>query len=196
MKGDITQKILEVATKLVLAPIEIAWAIAAAGYGASLGEIEREARKFREVGPAHTNIDARARKNYRNLLYKLEKDGLVIQKKRDDKRILVVTKRGLIKLFALRKKGNKTFSPPSRYVSEKSENIIIVSFDVPEKERWKRDWLRGVLDHLGLKRIQRSLCVGKIKIPREFLEDIKKFGMLDWVEIFEVSKTGTLKHVS
>ena len=72
---------------------------------------------------------------------------------------------------------------------------MIFAFDVPEKEKRKRGWLRTVLRRLDFTMIQKSVWVGKSKIPQEFLEDIYRFKMVDFVEIFEVSKTGSLRHI-
>ena len=69
-------------------------------------------------------------------------------------------------------------------------------FDIPEKEKWKRVWLREVLGLCGFKMLQRSVWAGKNKIPEEFLADLRNFNMLEYVHIFEVSKKGTLKEIA
>jgi hypothetical protein len=43
--------------------------------------------------------------------------------------------------------------------------------------------------------VQKSLWLGKVKIPEEFLVDIRKLSLLDYVEIFEITKTGSLKNL-
>ena len=73
--------------------------------------------------------------------------------------------------------------------------MVIVIFDVPEKEKWKREWLRNTLRELGMKNVQKSVFIGKVKIPELFLENMRKLHAIDYVEIFEIGKTGTLKHV-
>ena len=73
---------------------------------------------------------------------------------------------------------------------------MIVVFDVPEKERRKRDWLRSVLKRLELKMVQKSVWIGKVKIPKELLDDLFNLKLLDYVEIFEVSKSGSLRQLT
>ena len=79
------------------------------------------------------------------------------------------------------------------YVPMMSDEVIIVSFDVPERRRHWRDWLRFQLASLGLQKLQLSVWIGKVKLPEEFLEDLKKFQLLTYVHILSVGKKGTLK---
>ena len=81
------------------------------------------------------------------------------------------------------------------YSKEKGQFTIVV-FDIPEKERSKRAWIREVLKNLDLKMIQKSVWVGKVKIPKQFIDDLDKFNMVDFVEIFEISKAGSLKQIN
>ena len=69
---------------------------------------------------------------------------------------------------------------------------LLVEYCVESK---KQDWLREVLKHLGLKMVQRSVWVGHWELPEEFLEDLRNLHIVDCVEIFEVGKSGTLKHL-
>ena len=82
------------------------------------------------------------------------------------------------------------------YEKESSERVTIVIFDIPEKERRKRDWLRAVLKNLGLKMIQKSVWIGKVKIPEALIKDLKRLNLIECVEIFEVSRTGSLEHIA
>jgi hypothetical protein len=43
--------------------------------------------------------------------------------------------------------------------------------------------------------VQKSVWVGKTKIPQDFLDDLFKLKLVDFVEIFEISRTGSLKHL-
>ena len=85
--------------------------------------------------------------------------------------------------------------PQSQYQKLDTDKFSIVAFDVPERERRKRDWLRATLGRMGYKTIQRSVLLGKTKIPSEFLDDLRKLHMVDYVEIFEITKTGSLRHL-
>src|SRR3990167_838001 len=76
-----------------------------------------------------------------------------------------------------------------------NNRLIIVIFDIPERERRKRAWLRLALKNIGLKLIQRSVWMGKVKIPKEFLDDIRELHLVNFVEIFEITKSGSLNQV-
>lgn len=135
------------------------------------------------------------RQRFYNLIARLQKDGLIQKAEKSRNAIWRITKRGKEKLQELK---NNIFllKPPIKYKAEPSRELIIVSFDIPEEDRHKRDWLRSVLKNLGLQMLQKSVWIGKIKISEALLEDFKKVRVLDCLEIFSVGKTGTIKHIA
>jgi len=57
-----------------------------------------------------------------------------------------------------------------------------------------RDWLRYVLLHqLGMKQVHQSVYIGKIKLPEELVKDIVRYELDEHIEIFEMTKSGTLR---
>ena len=122
------------------------------------------------------------------LLNKLKKQGLVEKK---------ISERGIwwkITLAGLQKL--KIFKENRKEYEVISDNKLkIIAFDIPEKERRKRDWLREVLKLLGFKMLQRSLWIGKNKISEDFLFDLRKKRMFGYIHIFEINKTGTIKEL-
>jgi CRISPR/Cas system-associated endoribonuclease Cas2 len=164
-----------------------------AGYGASSGKMFKElhlARRRRQ----RRNEEQRARRRYAVLVSKLKRDGLI--KTGGPQNIPpALTKKGREKLERLRSTGSVSL-PQKTYSFETSSLLTIVAFDIPEREKWKREWLRGVLKRLGLTMIQKSVWTGKIKIPQEFVDDLSRMKILDSVEIFQVTRTGTLRHVA
>lgn len=88
--------------------------------------------------------------------------------------IFAIADKGRNKLIDLKLKTNKKL-PPVYYSKSAEENkLTIVIFDVPEIKERKRAWLRSVLKYLNLKMIQKSIWSGKVKIPKQFLEDLNK----------------------
>jgi hypothetical protein len=119
-------------------------------------------------------------------LNRLKRDGL-IEKNKD---LWKITKNGLMKLEKIEPNEIK------RNILEKSKpsnNLIIISYDIPERYKKERWWVIEILKILDFKMIHYSFWVGKIKVPQEFLEELKIRGILDCFHIFEVNKTGTLK---
>ena len=82
------------------------------------------------------------------------------------------------------------------YDSLKDDKIKIITFDIPERERWKRAWLREALATLEFAMLHQSVWIGKNKIPEQFLEDLRDMNLLKYVHILEVSASGTLKEIS
>lgn len=157
----------------------------------------RKMRKSIESGPKQFKISwaekYEQRQRFYSLLNKLKNQGLVEKHNRDEeKTIWQLTKKGLDKLAFLKKEKTFGAAKPSDYKSEKSNNIKIIIFDIPEKERKKRDWLREVISAIGFSLLQRSVWIGKRKVPERFLSDLKKLDLLSYVHIFEISKIGTI----
>lgn len=80
--------------------------------------------------------------------------------------------------------------------AENGPTFIIVAFDIPEREKRKRNWLRQSLCRMGLSMVQKSVWIGRVKLPEDFIESLRHLKLADCVEIFEITKTGTLKHLA
>ncbi|HPW34407.1 MAG TPA: CRISPR-associated endonuclease Cas2 [Candidatus Paceibacterota bacterium] len=193
MKGDITKIILEKISEIACGVADLSSAIISAGYGASARKINREFEKRQNERGLQIN-----EKEIKHKLYimtrHLENDGL-IEKIKDDKYISYrITKKGLKKLKKLK---NRVILPSFHYSKPTNENVelIIVIFDIPEREKRKRCWLRSALTNLGLQIIQRSVWFGKTKIPEQFIKDIGKMKIQEYIEIFSINKSGTLKNI-
>ena len=122
------------------------------------------------------------------ILHRLQKQGIIEKKQKGNMVSLFLTKRGEKML-----KKIKSSLPLKSYEKKIEPTLKIVTFDIPEKERRKRDWLRTVLQNLGFSMLQKSVWTGKTKLPQELLEDLDSYHMTDYVEIFAVTKTGTLR---
>ncbi|MBI5220647.1 MAG: CRISPR-associated endonuclease Cas2 [Candidatus Liptonbacteria bacterium] len=193
VKKDAALKLLEILADTAMATGDVLEAMIKAGYGASQGRLLRELSRMerrRELAEARVRVG----RNYCTLLSRLKKDGLVqVRPGRGDK-LLAITRQGLQRLRELWKKQSQSL-PTITQPAIASRTFTIVAFDIPEKERRKRNWLRRVLANLGLRMIQKSVWIGKVVLPREFLESLRDLELLDRVEIFEISKAGTLEHI-
>lgn len=86
--------------------------------------------------------------------------------------------------------------PKVDYKQEKDKGMNIVVFDIPERQRSKRDWLRHALMALDFIMLQKSVWIGKNKLPEEFLKTLAELNLMDFVHIFKISKTGTIKELN
>jgi len=190
-KGDKTLTILELIKNGIEGISLLTEAFLSAGYGASFYDIDRAFDKAlsRRAGAETTKED---KQRFYNLIYKLKEDGLIT--KEGFKKISLTNKgKDLLKKLLFRSK--RSLPSPKRYKKENINKIIVVTFDVPEKERRKRKWLTSVLTNLNFNLIQKSVWIGKTRLPEEFLSDLRNLKMLGYVEIFEITRSGSLKQI-
>ncbi|MDP1718925.1 MAG: CRISPR-associated endonuclease Cas2, partial [bacterium] len=128
---------------------------------------------------------------FQSVVQKLRKEDLITQDRK--KKIWQVTQKGKEKLLQLIKQRG---SCPKKYVAKISDEVVIVSFDVPEKNRTKRNWLRHVLKEMNFTMIQKSVWLAKLRLPKEFIEDLRLFKLLPCVQIFSVNKSGTIENIA
>ncbi len=197
MKGKFTLQILEKLAQTAVGAGELFCAFLEAGYGASMGSIAYTQRQIHSRNAKYQmeyEEHVRLQRRYHNILTWLKSDGLVKEEKRKGEKFFRLTQKGLFKLRVLRER-KKTDLPQVNYSVSLNPINTIITFDIPERERKKRAWLRLVLKHLEFQMIQKSVWIGKVKIPKEFIDDLKELKIIDGVEIFEITKSGTLRHI-
>ncbi|OGF74791.1 CRISPR-associated endonuclease Cas2 [Candidatus Giovannonibacteria bacterium RIFCSPHIGHO2_02_43_13] len=144
---------------------------------------------YRNKKISRTNFDAERRQEFFNLLNYLQRKGFVEKKKTDAGIFWKITSGGLVKLKILKNKSTD-------YQADSDGNLKIIIFDVPEKERKLRAWLRSALKILGFRMLQQSVWIGKGRIPELFLFDLRQKNLLPYIHIMEVNKGGTVKELS
>lgn len=199
MKGEFALCVLEKIMEAGAETGSLFEAFLSSGYGASVGKVEYEYRKIRrrkQLQESGRLNYVRLRRRYDNTLAWLKREGLIIASRKTKEGVSwpSLTHKGLSCLQKLRKR-TKNQPPSPVYPTTKTKNEIIVIFDIPERERLKRSWLRLVLRNAGFRMIQKSVWMGRSKFPRDFLEDLHRMGILEFVEIFEVTKLGTLHDI-
>lgn len=70
--------------------------------------------------------------------------------------------------------------------------IRIVTFDVPERERKKRNVLRECLKMVGFRQLQKSVWVGSSPLPEDLIRYLEERNILDYVHIASLSEHGTV----
>ncbi len=188
MKGEITLHILEKIGEGMIDAAALLGSVLEAGYGASYRKLERVHQ--RSAGKKSSTLSNKVQKQrYRNMLASLKRDGLLESIKKDSLELIHLTPKGSETLKRLK---NKPTLPSTHYNPTKETRIVIVTFDIPEKERRKRDWLRMSLKNLELRMVHKSVWMGKTKLPQTLLEDIYTLRLTQYVEVFEITKKGTL----
>lgn len=68
----------------------------------------------------------------------------------------------------------------------------LVIFDVPERERAKREFIRRTLTAAGFRQLQKSVWWGREALPPNFIGLVERLRLGEHVHIFSVRETGTL----
>lgn len=199
MRGEIKLKILEAIEKGFNETSDFIDDMVVAmtsPYGASVHSVEyrinknRYVREIRKASQIHKRLQ---RQRVHEFISRLKKDGIVTQDKW--RGIPKLTRQGFEILKKIQARHVNSL-PLTRYSVIKDDFLKIVAFDVPESDRKKRNWIRNVLLNLGFKMVQKSVFVGKTKLPDEFTQDLIKLDLVDCIEIFIVSKHGTLRKMN
>lgn len=199
MKGEITLKILERVGETMVGFADLTAAFLSAGYGASSWKIMDgfERRQTKRDQKQMENLKAkRQQQRFYSMFHRLKKDGLIEENIKNDKSFFQITSKGRQRLKRLKERQADALPGNSYKTCDlKKSKFTIIVFDIPESERKKRAWLRSALKNLNFKMIQQSVWIGKVRIPEEFLSDLRNMHLTEYVEIFEISKTGSLQQI-
>ena|SRR3989338_446327 len=161
------------------------------GYSTSYRKLKRMQYGVHHSSLRWSDLYEERQKFYATLNH-LKVQGFVSLGKRGKNSAWRITKRGKEKLNVLHERN--LYSKESISYKTKDENTFkIIVYDIPSAESRKRWWLRTALNELGFTMLQKSVWIGKKKLPEEFLKDLEKRKMLSYIHIFEVKKAGTLE---
>lgn len=121
-------------------------------------------------------------------LCRLKKQGLITSSGPKKKMIWAITKEGRksLKQHPLRILQSSCRLPPEDGLTR------LVTFDIPERERKKRRWLRAELITCGFRPLHRSVFIGKRPLPSEFIKKISDLRLNRYMHIVGIEKSGTL----
>ena len=66
---------------------------------------------------------------------------------------------------------------------------MIVAFDIPEREKRKRGWLRRELANLGFEMLQKSIWLGPSPVPKDFIQSLRDAELLGYIKFFRAHET-------
>ena len=134
--------------------------------------------------PSH----AAARHTFSTTLQRLKKQGLVASSGTQKTTRWNITKKGT----KLLNKKPSLFSHIDHLLPQKDGVIRLVSFDIPEKQRNKRDWLRKELLACDYSFLHRSVFMGKRPLPDDLLHAIQDLALTKYIHIVSIGKAGTI----
>lgn len=193
MSTDATFAILHVLKESISDISSLTEAFLRAGHGASYGKLMATyatVRKRKKQRAYEVKTMREERHRFASLLYRLKKQGFIEPCEKGEAQAFRITAKGSRKLHALQEARSY---PNPTYAMSKGEKVVLVMYDVPEIEKKKRAWLRSALKHLDFKMIQKSVWIGKTRIPQRFIEDMHQIALTKYVEILEITKRGSLK---
>ena len=141
-------------------------------------------------------FSARSMRLYRKILWQRVQARRGMTKRSFDQRLYHLKKNGLINCsdenVSLSKKGFSYFNKKKLFCKISSrpgnETDLMVIFDIPEKKRTTRNWLRDQLKDWNFKMIQKSIWKGKGPLPKEFNERLIMLGIKEDVQVFKIRK--------
>lgn len=186
MKGEIIYKILDSLGDAMLDSVDFTGAFLKSGYGASGGKINYEFNKIKDkrIG---IQLEKEKTSKFKNYLSKLKNNGLILE---NNSKQIYLSEKGKKKLNKFK---NSLFLNKEDYQKKIGERVVVVSYDIPIAFNRERNILRDMLRMLGFDLVHKSVWVGKVLLPEKFVSDLNKLGIMDYVEILEVTKNGTLK---
>lgn len=185
-RGKILYQILDFLGDAVLEQADFMQAVLQAGYGASGGKIEYKYSKLQ--ASRHTRkIKKQELLRFQKYLSKLKSEGFILGKKSGQ---VSLSQKGKQKLEIFR---NSFSLNKYKYTKEAGDKIVVVSYDLPIAFNRERDILREMLKLIGLQMVHKSVWVGKVKLPSSFIASLGQMNIINFVEILEVTKSGTLK---
>ncbi len=190
-KGDLAVKIFQLIREGVGSTSDIITAVLESGYGASYGKLDRNVRRHRANRLRDREIMLtryRLRHRIQSAVHNLKKEGFVERTDGD----LRLTLRGVKKLKQFLESPSRIL-PVRSYPKEEATASSIIIFDIPERHRHKRQWLRSVLRRLDYTMVQKSVWIGNCKIPSQLIDDFVFLNIFQHIEIFSVYKKGSLE---
>lgn len=118
-------------------------------------------------------------------LQRLQKQGLVMHEDRKWS-LTKVGKNFIESSFQYKKFRNK------KQLLQKDDTKRIVIFDIPEKEKEKRNWLRGELIYHQYEPLQKSVWIGYRPLLPELIKTIDFLNMSSYVHVFSIKDEGTI----
>jgi phenylacetic acid degradation operon negative regulatory protein len=112
----------------------------------------------------HTFCKHKHYSSFRPTLYRLRKHGLIKQRATKDGTIFHLTHKGEHEAF-LAYINAEAYSYKAKPKQKWDGIWRIVFFDIPEKQRHKRDYFRSIIKMIGFKQFQKSIWVYPYHVP-------------------------------
>ena len=118
-----------------------------------------------------------------SLLSRLRRQGLVARRGNRGSHAWTLTKRGAEQIAA---------DPILAFPAPDGISRLVV-FDIPEKERRKRDIIRTELASCNFRSLQKSVWIGENPLPEDFIALVDDLRLKGRLHIFSIRESGTIE---
>lgn len=115
------------------------------------------------------------------IIYYLKKNNYIKVKNLENKKAIIVTKKGLSKAL-------KASFKIQKMEKRKDGKWIMIIFDIPQNHRKARDLLRSVLKNLGYKMFQQSVWVTPYDVSEKTEKLLQIYSLDKYVKIFLIEE--------
>ncbi|HEV7424037.1 MAG TPA: hypothetical protein VGO21_02485 [Candidatus Paceibacterota bacterium] len=86
-------------------------------------------------------------------------------------------------------KNNRLLDYIESPFKENAPSTMIISFDIPEKDRILRNWLRSQLKIFNYKMLHQSLWIGPGPLPSSFIKRLEDLNIRKNIKTFKITKS-------
>lgn len=139
-----------------------------------LGKTYEKILKVKSFRDYYDELKNLKENSVRTILWRLRKKGLVIKKQKN------------YQLTAVGLKIVKKIQKPMEQIWDGKWRIVM--FDIPEKKRSERNWLRFQLLAFGYKPLQKSVFIGQNPFDEDFYKELLDRNLNQWVRLITVGE--------
>ena len=132
-------------------------------------------------GKSPNQSDESFERSIRNTLSRMKRNGLL----KNSQRKWTITPEGRELLDGKNSDIKRFFSTRKVKVKRTAKSLILV-FDIPEKKRRYRDWLRSELVGFDFEQIQKSVWFGP-QLTKEFIEYLEEIDLLKYIRFLKAT---------
>jgi len=129
------------------------------------------------------------KQRFYSLLSSLHRDGLI---EKTENKFWRLTSKGNEKLKRMLSDDKNKINPLQPIDDLKKDFLKVIVFDIPEKDKNKRVWIRQTLRNFDFSMLQKSVWVGENKLSEEFFKTFRSLKLLPYVHVFAVKKKGSI----
>ena len=183
-KKQLKQKLKELPQNLSMASLALILSLAEGGASAlsgilkgpreGIGKTYERILKLKSVQDYYEELKNLKENSARIILWRLEKKGLVAKKQ---------------KYYQLTNLGLKVVKKIQKVIEQPWDGKWrIVMFDIPEKRRTERNWLRFQLVAFDYKPLQKSVFIGQKPLDEDFYKELLNRDLNQWVRLITVGE--------